>query len=513
MGYLSQVFNTYYNSTNQEQKENLKKDFQEIIWKSLPYTKLNKFFKYKISYQNIKDQDVLNIFEQYQYIEYKILKSRYNINKLGKEDLIKARINSNYGKYFDKEVYLQKEYYWALAEYRNIYFKYLKGEIDNLEDVILANNKRVEQLKQESLNRKYEMSWKDYKAFINMCFDKIFDNYQPIDNKIKDNDFKPNHILDWDEDNYILGYVNKSLNGYLKNYISNLNSKRKGKEYVNYIDMLENYDYKKIIFNTNSNEFKYVVDLRKLTTEEIKLLNKIEDVLKSNIKSSIFIGNKHQPYMNKTFVSEKIGVKYYDFNNKIKLIRTKLQGDDVVKVCIICGKKFDSNNPNRKTCSTKCSKEHTRNLRKKNSKKWRENNKDRFKKLKSDWSKNNRDKINARQRELYNINKNRYKEYIDKYKKNIIYMFEYKNEIVYVGSTNNIYRRIYEHNSEHHNEGLWEKYNEFKVLISDIDIDDDVLLDLEYFYIDKYKPILNKKVMKYKTLDWFNDVKFIEYKH
>ena len=269
----------------------------------------------------------------------------------------------------------------------------------------------------------------------------------------------------------------------------------------------------KIIFNTNSNEFKYVVDLRKLTTEEIKLLNKIEDVLKSNIKSSIFIGNKHQPYMNKTFVSEKIGVKYYDFNNKIKLIRTKLQGDDVVKVCIICGKKFDSNNPNRKTCSTKCSKEHTRNLRKKNSKKWRENNKDRFKKLKSDWSKNNRDKINARQRELYNINKNRYKEYIDKYKKNIIYMFEYKNEIVYVGSTNNIYRRIYEHNSEHHNEGLWEKYNEFKVLISDIDIDDDVLLDLEYFYIDKYKPILNKKVMKYKTLDWFNDVKFIEYKH
>lgn len=231
MGYLSQVFNTYYNSTNQEQKENLKKDFQEIIWKSLPYTKLNRFFKYKVSYQNIKDQDVLNIFEQYQYIEYKILKSRYNINKLGKEDLIKARINSNYGKYFDKEVYLQKEYYWALAEYRNIYFKYLKGEIDNLEDVILANNKRVEQLKQESLNRKYEMSWKDYKAFINMCFDKIFDNYQPIDNKIKDNDFKPNHILDWDEDNYILGYVNKSLNGYLKNYINELEGKRKEKKY------------------------------------------------------------------------------------------------------------------------------------------------------------------------------------------------------------------------------------------------------------------------------------------
>lgn len=231
MGYLSQVFNTYYNSTDTKQKENLKRDFQEIIWSSLPYTKLNRFFKYEISYNNIKDEKALDIFEKYKYIEYKILKSRYDINKLEKEDLIKARINSNYGKYFDEEIYYKKEYYRALAEYRNIYFNYLKGETKDLQSKILENNNIVEDLKMESLKNKHDMKWNDYKLFINLCFDKIFDNYVPIDNKIKEGYFQPNHILDWDEDNYILGYVNKSLNGYLKNYIKEIKGGRKKKQY------------------------------------------------------------------------------------------------------------------------------------------------------------------------------------------------------------------------------------------------------------------------------------------
>lgn len=231
MGYLNQVFNTYYHSTSQLQRENLKRDFQELIWKSLPYTKLNRFFKYKISYDNIKEEKALSILGKYKYIEYKILKSRYNINDLEKEDLIKARINSNYGKYFDEEIYLNKQYYRALAEYKNIYFNYLKGEVEDLEKVILDNDDLVEKLKEESLKNKYKMEWKDYQLFINMCLDKIFDNYQPIDNKILEGHFNPNHILDWDEDNYILGYVNKSLNGYLKNYINEVKGKRKEKKY------------------------------------------------------------------------------------------------------------------------------------------------------------------------------------------------------------------------------------------------------------------------------------------
>ena len=231
MGYLNEVFNTYYESKDNKQKHNIKEGFKKIVWSTLPYTKLDRHFSYMVSYNNIDDESVIKIFEKYRYMEYKLLKSRYNINKLDKEDLIKARINSNYGKYFDKEVYLKKEYYRALAQYKNIYYNYLKGEVEELESEVSVNDEIVKRFKEESLQRKNDMTWSYYKSFVNMCLDKIFENYIPIDEKIKVAEFKPNHILDWDEDNYILVYVNKSLNGYLKNYINETRGKRKQKKY------------------------------------------------------------------------------------------------------------------------------------------------------------------------------------------------------------------------------------------------------------------------------------------
>ena len=232
MGYLGKIFDDYYYSTNHSDKKRIKESFKNIIWDSLPYIKLNKFFKYKISYENIQDGDVVSIFEKYRFIEYKVLKSRYNINNLNKEDLIKARINSNYGKYFDNEIYLKKEYYRALAQYKNIYFNYLKGDVGDLYKEIEDNNVLVKNLKEKSMDNKFKMDWDYYKSFVNMCFDKIFDNYTPIDKKIENGDFYSNHIIDWDNDNYILGYVNKSLNGYLKNYIKELKQERKAKKYI-----------------------------------------------------------------------------------------------------------------------------------------------------------------------------------------------------------------------------------------------------------------------------------------
>lgn len=223
MGYLSECFNKYYYSDNETQKNKIKESFKSLIWGSLPYIKLDRFFKYKVSYDNIDNPNHIEIFEKYSFIEYKILKSRYNINTLQKEDLIKARINSNYGKYFDNEIYYKKEYYRALAEYKNIYFNYLKGEVDDLEGEINNNILMIENWKKESLKNKYELSWNDYKKLINGWFDRIFNNYKPLEEKVEEGEFFPIHILDWDEDNYLVGYINGSLNGYLKNYIKDLN--------------------------------------------------------------------------------------------------------------------------------------------------------------------------------------------------------------------------------------------------------------------------------------------------
>ena len=216
MGYLSKVFNDYYNSSNEKEQIKIKREFRERIWNSLPYTKMDRSFRYKV----IEDKELIPVFYQYSNMGYKILKSRYNINELEKEDLVKARINSNYGKYFDKEIYLHKEYYRNLAYLKNIYFKYIYGDYDfDVESEMKLFYNKAEEYKKQSQDKKIDLEWDKYKGFIDSCFDRVFKNYRPMEEKIEKGEFTPNMILDWDEDNYVLCYINKSLNGYLMDYI------------------------------------------------------------------------------------------------------------------------------------------------------------------------------------------------------------------------------------------------------------------------------------------------------
>ena len=227
MGYLSKVFNDYYNSTNEKEKVEIKREFRNRIWNSLPYIKMDRSFRYKV----IEDKELIPIFYKYSIVEYKILKSRYNINELEKEDLVKARINSNYGKYFDKEVYLHKEYYRHLAHLKNIYFKYVYGDYDfKVEEEMNFFYNKAEEYKKLSQDKKIDLEWDKYKGFINACFDRVFKNYRPMEEKIEKGEFAPNMILDWDEDNYVLCYINKSLNGETKNYVKEINGTRSSKK-------------------------------------------------------------------------------------------------------------------------------------------------------------------------------------------------------------------------------------------------------------------------------------------
>lgn len=80
--------------------------------------------------------------------------------------------------------------------------------------------------------------------------------------KVRNNEFKPNHILDWNEDNYILGYVNKSLNGYLKNYIKEIKGYRKEKKY-------KKCEVCGILIEKKSNRTKYCKECsRKISQEQ-----------------------------------------------------------------------------------------------------------------------------------------------------------------------------------------------------------------------------------------------------
>lgn len=214
MGYLSTIFNKFY----EKRDVDIINEFRERIWNTLPYQKLNRKYTYKIT-NSIDDLELLNKLNEFKTIEYKVLKSRYKKDELVSEEYIKARINSNYAKYFDKEVYLGKQYYYQLANYKNIYFRYINRQCEDVISEINLNTLEANRLLEESVNKKIDLTWKEYKELVNGIIPKVFDNYIPMDKKIEEGKWKPNHNYEWDEDNYIIRYFNKSLDGYIKNYI------------------------------------------------------------------------------------------------------------------------------------------------------------------------------------------------------------------------------------------------------------------------------------------------------
>lgn len=213
MGYLTKIFDKYYET----QDYNIVKEFRNRLWNTLPYIKLERSYGFFIG-ENISLNDI-ELIKKYNHQNYKILKSRYSKEEMFPEDYIKARLNSNYAKYFDKELYLDKKYYYYLANYKNIYFKYLEGEIEDLEIAFKNNAKKVKEYKRKSLKNKLSLSWKEYKGVVDRTIDNVFRNYVPIDVKIEKGEFIPNSNLDWDEDNSIIGYVNKSIQGEVINFI------------------------------------------------------------------------------------------------------------------------------------------------------------------------------------------------------------------------------------------------------------------------------------------------------
>lgn len=274
MGYLKMVFDKYYETDDEELRSKLRKGFSTRLWNSLPYKKLNRSFRFKIVDSKMENEEVKKLFEPYKIMNYKILKSRYNLDMVQKEDLVRARINSNYGKYCDKEVYLGKDYYKHLAHIKNIYFNYVNGKYETIEEVEVAVNETYEkamELKEEALSRKIDMSWKEYQNFVDKCLERIFENYIPLEEN-PNIEWEENDYLDWDEDNAILVYINVSLNGYLKNYINN---SRKPKEKFCEVCGTE--------INAKSKN-KYCIDCRKKVDKEKakERMRKKRELLKKN---------------------------------------------------------------------------------------------------------------------------------------------------------------------------------------------------------------------------------------
>ena len=152
------------------------------------------------------------------------------------------KVNSNYGVYIDKNVYLKKEYYRELSNIKNLYYQYKNNSYIGFDivDEVTQTEIRLKKYKNESLDNKFYMSKKKYRDFVNRCFDRIFEKFIPfevLNDSIKSGNGTMNiklvddelydmynkglsNIEYWNEAHWIVGFINKSLTCYMKNLVN-----------------------------------------------------------------------------------------------------------------------------------------------------------------------------------------------------------------------------------------------------------------------------------------------------
>jgi predicted nucleic-acid-binding protein len=238
--FLSQILEEYKETND---KDKIFNEFLELLWNSkYTYKKYKKYYTYKVNNELLDNrQNLIDLFNQYNRIEYTVCKSYYK-RQLQFIDYIRIHINNMYGYLFDKDVYYKSEYYKLLLTPKKEYFKIvnIKKNNDNIDsinyddvsDQIVESFKKAEVIKQKSINKKLRMKWKDYRILINTYLRKIFDNYIPVEQYEQEHGWDMRVSVDgWCEDNYIISYFCKSLTGYMRNYINELNGIKRGKKY------------------------------------------------------------------------------------------------------------------------------------------------------------------------------------------------------------------------------------------------------------------------------------------
>lgn len=214
-----------------EERKNILNQFMSRIWTSNnPRHKFDSYIKFKV----YKDDYLSSIFKKYEKVEYKKYKS--SVKTRDNWILLRQKINNIYTNMCDKEICINKEYIDSLSEPKRLYYRYIKNEnLDINEDLesYLSNSISNSKIIFEKYSkRKINLKWEDYVILINNWMENIFNNYIPVE----EYELKHNTNLDisvdyWTEDNYIVRYIGKSLNGYMRNYQKSYYELRRNREY------------------------------------------------------------------------------------------------------------------------------------------------------------------------------------------------------------------------------------------------------------------------------------------
>jgi hypothetical protein len=223
-----------------ENKQLVIDEFTSLLWGS-KYTlkKYKKVYSYEIEMDVFKDRpDLIQLFNQYKLIEFTFCKSYYK-KRMNYIDYIRVHLNNMYAYLVDKTVYLPKEYYQLLLTPKKEYFKTLSmlknGESVEYEDIkykIEFALMEADEIKNQALQNKINLTWPEYKKMINTYIERIFNNYIPPHEYENEHGWEMKVNVDgWNENNYIVKYFCKSLTGYLRHYIRDSKPKEAKKKY------------------------------------------------------------------------------------------------------------------------------------------------------------------------------------------------------------------------------------------------------------------------------------------
>ncbi|MDI3312090.1 MAG: hypothetical protein QJR05_11790, partial [Thermoanaerobacterium sp.] len=289
--YLDQLLEEYVESKDDKVREEIYKKFFDRLWGSkYCLAKYKKKYQFKINKKTLNyREDLIELFNKYQIIEFDYVKSSYYNKSISSIDAIRISINNLYAIYFDKDVYYDKEYYKLLKVPKNEYYKTINnlknGNEVNFNDIrnkIDASLKQAEIIKEKSINRKLDLKWNEYKKLINEFLKRIFNNFTPIYQYEQERGWELKVSIDgWDDDHFAVRYICKSLSGYLKDYKRSVLGFKK-------TDKLKSCEVCGKIIKQTSNAKKYCENCKSIKIKERhKKYNAKRKTIHRNLRKSL----------------------------------------------------------------------------------------------------------------------------------------------------------------------------------------------------------------------------------
>ena len=214
--YLYEVLDDYKTSENQDE---IFRCFIDKIWHSSNTRQIyTKYIRFTIL-PEIVDTDVGRVF--YNYINIPYIASKTMTSNTDYISLIRQKINNIYNNYCEPRLCTRKDYMELLHMPKTTYYRWEKyhdeNDIDDLENRIRENLNKAQELKNQYSKQKMQLTWKQFKPFVEEYLRRGFNNYIPLD----EFENKEQFVLDtdlWTEDNFAIRYLCRCLQNGIKDY-------------------------------------------------------------------------------------------------------------------------------------------------------------------------------------------------------------------------------------------------------------------------------------------------------